>query len=85
MSGTSTGRPVSNKLVVDIDMDCDTAATLEASVFMGKNYSDKLHSIKKNQGDTAIETAREHGLQLIMASNKTEAVVDFRGNGTAGA
>ena len=28
-----------------------------------------------------IETAREHGLQLNMASNKTEAVVDFRGKG----
>ena len=29
----------------------------------------------------AIETAREHGLQLNMASNKTEAVVEFRGKG----
>ena len=29
----------------------------------------------------AIETAREHGLQLNVASNKTEAVVDFRGKG----
>ena len=85
-------RPVSNKLVIDIDMDSDTAAesdlslksrsflnrvndrlrkmkkrspedsmqdndkrsmiwrmfmssTVEASVFMGKNYSDNLHSI----------------------------------------
>ena len=28
-----------------------------------------------------METAREHGLQLNVASNKTEAVVDFRGNG----
>ena len=28
-----------------------------------------------------VETAREHGLQLNMASNKTEAVVDFRGKG----
>ena len=28
-----------------------------------------------------METAREHGLQLNMASNKTEAVVDFRGKG----
>ena len=26
------------------------SSTLEASVFMGKNYSDKLHSIKKKQG-----------------------------------
>ena len=29
----------------------------------------------------ATETAREHGLQLNMASHKTEAVVDFRGKG----
>ena len=97
MSKKSTGKPVSNKLVIDIDMDCDTAAesdlslksrsflnrvndrlrkmlnrspeesmqdidkrsmiwgmfmssTLEASVFMGKNYSDHLHSIKKYKG-----------------------------------
>ena len=28
-----------------------------------------------------METAREHGLQLNLASNKTEAVVDFRGRG----
>ena len=96
MSGTSTGRPVSNKLVIDIDMDSDTAAesdlslksrsflnrvndrlrkmlnrspedsmedidkrfmiwclfmslTVEAPVFMGKNYSDNLHSTKKVQ------------------------------------
>ena len=28
-----------------------------------------------------METAREHGLQLNMASNKMEAVVDFRGKG----
>ena len=95
MSGTSTGRPVSNKMVIDIDMDSDTTAesdlslksrsflntvndrlrkmlnhspedamqdidklsmiwwmcmssTVEASVFMGKNYSDNLHSIKNS-------------------------------------
>ena len=99
MSRTSTGRPVSNKLVIDIDMDSDTAAesdlspksssflnrvnhrlrkmldrspedsmqdidkrfmiwwmfmssTVEASVFMGKNYSDNLHSIKKSENLT---------------------------------
>ena len=96
MSETSTGRLVSNKLVVDIDMDSDTAAesdlslksrsflnrvndrlrkmlnrspqdsmheidkrslicgmfmssTVEASVFMRKNYSEILHSIKNTE------------------------------------
>ena len=98
MSGASTGRPVSNKLVVDDDMDSDTAAesdlslksrsflnrvndrfrkmlnrspedpmqdidersmiwgmfmssTVEASVFMGKNYSENLHSVKNTGAD----------------------------------
>ena len=93
MSKTSTGKLVSNKLVIDIDIDSDTAtesnlslrsrsflnsvndrlrtmlvrspedamqdidkssmiwemfmsSLLEVSVFMGKNYSDNLHSIK---------------------------------------
>ena len=93
MSNTSTGKLVSDKLVIDIDMDPDTTAesdlslksssflnkandrvrkmlnrypedsmqdikkrfwilwmflssTLQASVFMGENYSDNLHSIK---------------------------------------
>ena len=96
MSNTSTERPVSNKLVIDIDMGSDTAAesdfclksrsflnrvsdrlrkmvtlsaedsmqdidkrsmiwrmfmssTLEASVFMGKTYSDNLHSKKSGK------------------------------------
>ena len=93
MLGTSTGRPVDDKFVIDDDMDSNTAtesnlslrsrsllnrvndrlremldhlledamqdidkrsmiwrmfmsSTLEASVFMGKNYSENFHSIK---------------------------------------
>ena len=93
MLGTSTGKPVADKFVIDDDMDSDSAtesnlslrsrpfwnrvndrlrkmldsspedsmqdivkrsmiwgmfmsSTLEASVFMGKNYSDNLHSEK---------------------------------------
>ena len=100
MSKTSTGNSVSNELVIDIDMDSDTAtesdlspksrsflnrvndrlrkildhsslvamqdidkrsmiwsmfmsSTLEASVFMGKNYSDNLLSIK-NRGKISL-------------------------------
>ena len=98
ISKISTGKLASNKLVIDIDMDSDTAAesnlslrsrsflnrvndrlrkmlnhsskdamqdigkrsliwgmfmssTLEASVFMGKNYSDNLHSIRNTGED----------------------------------
>ena len=70
LSKTSTGKLVSNELVIDIDMDTAIesdrspedsmqdidkfsmiwwifmSSTLVASVFMGKNYSDNLHSIK---------------------------------------
>ena len=100
LSKTSTGKLVSNELVIDIDMDSDTAAdwnlslkslsfldrvndrlrkmldhlpedamqdidkrsifwgmcmpsTVEASVFMGKNYSQDLRSIK-NTGNNLI-------------------------------
>ena len=107
MSGTSTVRPVSNKLVIDDDMDSDTAtesnlslrsrsflnrvndrfrkildhsskdamqdidkhslvwrmfvsSTLEASVFMGKNYSDNLHSIKKYRKQSHFEADVRH-------------------------
>ena len=32
-----------------------TSSTLEASVFMGKNYSDNLHSIKKSGGNLDLK------------------------------
>ena len=48
MSGTSTGRPVSNKLVVDIDMDSDTAAksdlSLKSRSFL-KRVNDRLRKM----------------------------------------
>ena len=100
MLGSSTGRPVDDKFVIDDDMDSDTAtesnlslsvrsflnrvndrlrkmldrspedamqdidkrsmiwrmfmsSTLGASVFMGKNYSDNLHSVK-NTGKVSL-------------------------------
>ena len=113
MSKTSTGRPVSNTLVIDIDMDSDTAtesdlslksrsflnrvndrlrkmlnrspedsmqdidkrsmiwgmfmsSTLEASVFMGKNYSDNLHSIKIQGKNLTLKQMFEISEQLIL-------------------
>ena len=109
MPKTSTGRPVSNKLVNDIDMDTDTAAesdhslksrsflnrvndrlrkmlnrspedsmqdiviwrmfmssTLEASVFMGKNYSDNLHSFKNTRENLTLKQMFEISEQLIL-------------------
>ena len=113
MLGASTERPVSNKLVIDIDMDSDTAAesdlslksrsflnrvtdrlrkmlnrspedsmqdidklfmiwrmfmssTLEASVFMGKNYSDNLHSIKHTEKDLTLKQMFDISEKLIV-------------------
>ena len=113
MSNTSTVRPVSHKVVIDIDMDSDTAtesdlspksrsllnrvndrlrkmlnrspedlmqeidkrsliwwmfmsSTLEASVFMGKNYSDNLHSIKNTRENHNLKKMFEISEQLIL-------------------
>ena len=113
MSGTSTGRPVSNKLVIDDDVDSDTTAesnlslkshsflnrvndrlrrmldrspedsmqdidkrswigwmfmssTLEASVFMGRNYSDNLHSIKNTGNNLTLKQMFDISEQLIL-------------------
>ena len=113
MSKTSMGRPVDDKLVIDDDMDSDTAAesdlslkslsflnrvndrlrkmlnhspedsmqdidkrsmiwrmfmssTLEASVFMGKSYSDNLHSIKNTVEYLTLKQMFEISEQLIL-------------------
>ena len=113
MSKTSKGRLVSNKFVIDIDMDSDTAtepdlplksrsflnrgndrlrkmlnrspvdsmqdidkrsliwgmfisSTVEASVFMGKNYSDNLHSIKNTAENLASKKMFEISEQVIL-------------------
>ena len=113
MSKTSTVKLVSNKLVIDIDVDSDTAAesdlslksrsflnrvndrlrkmlnrspedsmhdidtrsmiwwmlmssTLEASVFMGKNYSDNLHSIRNTWENFSLKKMFETSEQLIL-------------------
>ena len=116
MLGTSTVKPVSNKLVVDIDMDSDTAAesdlslksrsflnrvndrlrkmldrspedsmqdidkrsmiweifmssTVEASVLMGKNYSDNLHSISNTGNNLILKQMFEISEQLIVGQS----------------
>ena len=113
MSGTSTWRPVYDKLVIDIDMDSDTAtesdlslkscsflnrvndrvrkmldqsskdatqdsnkhssmwrmfmsSTLQASVFVGKNYSEILHFIKNTGIDLTLKQMFEISEQLIL-------------------
>ena len=42
MSGTSTGRSVSNKLVIDIDMDSDTAAESDLSL-KSRSFLDRVN------------------------------------------
>ena len=56
MSGTTTGRPVSNKLVVDIDMDSDTAAgsdiSLKSRSFLNR-VNDRLRKmLNRSPGDS---------------------------------
>ena len=113
MLNTSTVRLVSNKLVIDIDIDSNIAtesdlsvksrsfldrvndrlrkmlnrspedsmqnidkrsmiwgmlmsSTVEASVFMGKNYSDNLHSIKSTWENLTLKKMFEISEQLIL-------------------
>ena len=113
MSNISTGRPVYDKVVIDGDMDSDTAtesnlsprsrsflnrvndrlrkmlgrspedaiqdidkrsmiwgmfmsSILEASVFMGKNYSDNLHSIKNTWKNHTLKQMFEISEKLIL-------------------
>ena len=114
MSRTCTGRSVSNKLVIDIDMDFGTVAesdlslksrsflirandrlrkmlnrssmqdfdkrsmiwemfmssTVEASVFMGKNYSNNLHSIKITGQNLTLKQMVEISEQFWSVSNQ---------------
>ena len=46
------------------DMEKFTSSTLQASVFMGKNYSDNLHSIK-NTEDLTIKQMFDISEKLI--------------------
>ena len=113
MSKTSTGKLVSNELVIDIDMDSNIAtesnlslrarsflnrvndrlrkildhssedamqdsnkhaliwrvfvsSILEASLFMGMNYSDNLHSIKNTGENITVKQMFEISEQLIL-------------------
>ena len=116
MLGASTVRLVSNKLVIDDDMVCDTAtesnfslksrsflnrvndrlrkmmnrspedsvqdidkrsliwemfmsSTVEASVFMGKNYSDNSHSIKNTGNDLTLKQMFDVSEKLIVGQS----------------
>ena len=43
MSGSSTGRPMSNKLVVDIDVDTDTAAESDLSPLKSRSFLNRVN------------------------------------------
>ena len=42
------------------------SSTLEASVFMGKNYSDNLHSVKNTGEDLTLKQMFDISEQLIL-------------------
>ena len=58
MSGTSTGRPVSNRLVIDIDMDSDTAAESDFS-FKSRSFlnrvNDKLRKMLNRSPEDSMQ------------------------------
>ena len=58
MSGTSAGRPVSNKLVVDIDMDSDTAAesylSLKFRSFLNR-VNDRLRKMLNRSSEDSVQ------------------------------
>ena len=58
MSNTSTGRPVSNELVIDIDMDSDTAAesdlSLKSRSFLNK-VNDRLRKMLVSESTCTID------------------------------
>ena len=122
MLGARTGRPASNKFVIDHDVGSDTAAesnlslksrsflnrvndrlrkilhhsstdamqhidnrssiwcmfmssTLEASVFMGKNYSESLHSIKNTGNNLTLKQMFDISEKLIIEQLKSAGKV----------
>ena len=58
MSGTSTGRPVSNKLVIDIDMDSDTATesnlSLRSRSFLNR-VNDRLRKMLNRSSEDPMQ------------------------------
>ena len=58
VSNTSTGRLVSNKLVIDIDMDCDTATesdlSLKSSLFLNR-VNDRLRKMLNRSPEESVQ------------------------------
>ena len=58
MTGTSTGRPVSDKLVIDIDMDSDTAAesffSLKSRSFLNR-VNDRLRKMLNRSPEDSMQ------------------------------
>ena len=63
MSGTSTVRPVSNKLVIDIDMDSDTAAesdfSLKSRSFLDR-VNDRFRKMLTRSSEDAMQDIDKH-------------------------
>ena len=58
MLGTSTGRPVSNKLVIDIDMDSDTAAESDLSL-KSRSFLNRVNDRLRNMQDQSSKGAMQ--------------------------
>ena len=79
MSKTSTGKPVSNELVIDIDMDSDTAAesnlSLKSRSFLNR-VNDRLRKMLSRSPEDAMQDIDERSMiWRICMSSTLEASV----------
>ena len=65
MSGTSTGRPVHDKFVIDDDMDSNTAAesnlSLKSRSFLNR-LNDRLRKMLNRSPEDAMQDSNNHSL-----------------------
>ena len=82
MSGTSTGRPVSNKLVIDIDMDSDTAAesdiSLKSCSFLNR-VNDRLRNILDHSSKDAMQDIDKRSFILVNVYVFDSGIICFHG------
>ena len=82
MSGTSTVRPVSNKLVIDIDMDSDTATesdlSLKSRSFLNR-VNDRLRKMLNRSPEDSMQDIDKRSMIWTMFMSSTVKASVFMG------
>ena len=85
MSGTSTGSPVSNKLVIDIDTDSDTAAesdlSLKSRSFLNR-VNDRLRKMLNRSPENSMQDTDKRSVIWGMFMSSTLQASVFMGKNT---